>query len=70
MFQAKIKLIEAGLIKVKTTNLTSLPLYLAVIGIRTWEIGVQVCDRNFYTTSLFIFHYFKSVKGFSRKKNP
>ena len=37
--------------KVETTNLTSLPLCLAVIGIRTLEIAVQVRDRNLHTTN-------------------
>ena len=37
--------------KVETTNLTSLPLCLTVIGIRTREIAVQVRDRNLYTTN-------------------
>ena len=32
--------------KVETTNLTELPLCLAVVGIRTREIMVQVRDRN------------------------
>ena len=35
--------------KVETTNLTSLPLCLAVVGIRTREIAVQVRDRNLHT---------------------
>ena len=46
--------------KVETTNLTSLPLCLTVVGIRTREIAVQVLDRNHYTTSLilcFIFSF-------------
>ena len=34
--------------KVETTNLTSQPLCLAVAGIRTREIPVQVCDRNLH----------------------
>ena len=37
--------------KVETTNLTSLPICLAVIGIRTLEIAVQVRDRNLHTTN-------------------
>ena len=37
--------------KVDTTNLTSLLLFLAVVVIRTWEISVEVCDRNLYTTN-------------------
>ena len=37
--------------KVETTNLTSLPLCLAVIEIRTREITVQVRDRNLHTTN-------------------
>ena len=37
--------------KVETTNLTSLPLCLAVLGIRTREIAVQVRDRNLHTTN-------------------
>ena len=37
--------------KVETTNLTSLPLCLAVIGIRTREIAVQVRDRDLHTTN-------------------
>ena len=32
-------------------NLTSLPLCLEVVGIRTQEIAAQVCDRNLYTTN-------------------
>ena len=36
---------------VETTNLTSLPLCLTVIGIRRREIAVQVRDRNLYTTN-------------------
>ena len=32
--------------KVETTNLTSLLIYLAVVEIRTREIAVQVCNRN------------------------
>ena len=34
-----------------TINLTSLPLYLAMVGIRTHEITVQVRDRNLHTTN-------------------
>ena len=38
--------------KVETINLyTSLPLCLAVVGIRAREIAVQVRDRNLYTTN-------------------
>ena len=37
--------------KVETTNLTSLPLCLAVVGIRTREIADQVRDRNLHTTN-------------------
>ena len=37
--------------KVETTNLTSLPLCLAVVEIQTREIAVQVCDRNLHTTN-------------------
>ena len=37
--------------KVETTNLTSLTLCLAVIGIRTREIAVQVRDQNLHTTN-------------------
>ena len=37
--------------KVETTNLTSLLLYLAVVRIRTREIAVQVRDRNLHTTN-------------------
>ena len=32
--------------KVETTSLISLPLYLVVVGIRTQKIVVQVRDRN------------------------
>ena len=38
----------AGLPTTKTTNLASLSICL---GFRTWEIAVQVRDRNLYTTS-------------------
>ena len=37
--------------KVETTNITSLPLCQAVIGIRTRENAVQVRDRNLHTTN-------------------
>ena len=37
--------------KVETTNLTSLPFCLAVIGFRTQEIAVQVRDRNLRCTN-------------------
>ena len=39
---------------VETTNLTSLPLCLAVVGIQTREIAVQVRDRNLHTTNQLI----------------
>ena len=34
------------LMKVETTNLTSVPLCLTVIGILTREIAVQVCEQT------------------------
>ena len=37
--------------KVETTNLTSLPLCLAVLEIRTREIAVQVRDISLHTTN-------------------
>ena len=37
--------------KVETTNLTSQPLCLEVVGIRTREIAVQVRDQNLHTTN-------------------
>ena len=37
--------------KVETMNLTLLPLSLAVVGIRTLEVAVQVRHRNLHTTN-------------------
>ena len=40
-----------SVMKVETTNLTSLPLCLTVVGIRTREIAVLVRGRNLNTTN-------------------
>ena len=50
---------------VETTNLTSLPLSLAVIGIRTIEITVQVRDRKLYTINRLL-GTFMNLKGIAR----
>ena len=39
--------------KIETTSLTSLPLCLPMVGIRTREIPVQIRDRNLCTTNRF-----------------
>ena len=59
--------------KVETTNLTELPLCLAVVGIRTREIMVQVRDRNLpiddIAFELFAMHC-SIGRGIRQKKIP
>ena len=52
------------LMKVETTNLTSRPLCLAVVGIRTWEVTVQVRDRNLHITNRHTYRLFDLMLTF------